>query len=101
VLVEELGVSDDVYDRAAFVIALHGDTREYRIAAGLGFGGKFRHEPTHGRLGRSPIYVDCYPEDETERRRTLMARTNARLCQVALDHGLLPEHHDPKGERDG
>jgi hypothetical protein len=45
---------------------------EWRFCGHLGFGGKFR------RSG-DEIYVDCYPEDEDDRRKEIINTTNAML----------------------
>jgi hypothetical protein len=72
-LVAELAA--DEYWRDNFIATVtetDGTGKEYRLSSRLGFGGKFRNN-------HNGIYVDCYPEDETEERRIMIAKTNDQL----------------------
>jgi hypothetical protein len=81
-LVQHAGA--DHSDRYSFIfhVSKPRPTTEYRFGGLLGHGGKFRN-PSDSE--RTP-YVDCYPEDLDERRRTAIAETNEAL--VALFSNL-------------
>lgn len=51
---------------------------EYRFVGALGFGGKFRN---NGNWGNTP-YVDCYAEDVTPERSSMIERANKRLAEL-------------------
>lgn len=87
VLVEHAGAGDETTDWAQFVIAQTNGCAEYRFMGVLGFGGKFWHNPIRAKLGTGPgpFYVNCYPEDLNEKRRTVIDRTNAALAELAPD----------------
>ena len=55
-----------------------GICAEYRFMGALGFGGKFRN---NGNLNNTP-YVDCYPENETPERLSMIDRANERLAAL-------------------
>lgn len=86
ILVEECGhkVHDprdlDAFVRAIIVPQPDGGPpcREYRFCGALGFGGKFRN---NGNRDGIP-YVDCYLEDETPARRTMIEAANRRLHEL-------------------
>jgi hypothetical protein len=71
ILVQECGAPE--LQRASFV---HTQTtehcREWRFCGCLGFGGKFWNT-------NEKLYVNCYTEDETSERRTMIKRTNILL----------------------
>lgn len=81
ILVEECGATFD----HGFVF--HETTKyidEWRFMGRLGFGGKFRRNRgwrDDGTWGEK-WYVDCYPEDETDDRRALIAAANKRLADL-------------------
>ena len=83
ILREGCGYRADPYNGEGFMHAITtvGNTHactEYRFCGVLGFGGKFRN---NGNNDNVP-YVDCYPEDETEERRTVIEHANARLAEL-------------------
>lgn len=77
VLVTHAGASNEESSRISFVHEFskrERPTSEYRFMGKLGFGGKFRY----------PAFtVDCYPEDETPARRTVIEHTNQQLAALA------------------
>jgi len=81
VLVQHCGARDDD-QRAWFIEGVQRQQEaglgpvEWRFMGALGFGGKFRI--AHGR-----VYVDCYPEDETNERRGRIAVANHLLAELA------------------
>lgn len=74
VLVRHCGAS--AMDRETFVQRQGEGASEFRFMGNLGYGGKFWNNYCGAGLRWR---VDCYPEDETPRRRRMIARTNARL----------------------
>lgn len=75
----ECGASDTLEERMQFCVymcdpANGGATspREWRFVGALGGGGK-----VHASRGK--IYVDCYPEDLTEKRRAVIDAANVKL----------------------
>lgn len=60
----------------------HYGLTEYRFCGSLGFGGKVRWSDWRSERDGCPIYVDCYPEDETAERRQAINSTNAALRMV-------------------
>jgi len=75
-LVEYAGAPDNEFWRQTFVDWFTGtDGTEFRFQGALGFGGKLRRQD--GRL-----FVDCYPEDVTNVRRKMIARTNDALAAL-------------------
>jgi hypothetical protein len=76
VLVEYAGASSVDGEAYAFAHAVSVKrTDEYRFQGWLGFGGKFRNN-------HSGVYVDCYAEDETEKRRAHIDTCNAKLREL-------------------
>lgn len=73
ILVKYAGAPDDAMDRRAFAVAHRNGCEEYRFMGRLGFGGKYRSKTNT---------VDCYPEDMTPERRTIIDATNAALNGV-------------------
>jgi hypothetical protein len=73
VLVETCGANE--YWRDEFVRHQTKGCFEYRLSSKLGFGGKFWN--ANGRW-----YVNCYSEDETTARCTMMDEANARLKKL-------------------
>jgi len=61
----------------------HEDGVEYRCCSVLGFGGKFWNDG--GKL-----YVNCYPEDETDERYLLIEEINGLLQHILEDYLLNP-----------
>ena len=61
-------------DRESFVFHLTGENPpvEWRFGGVLGFGGKFW-------ANNNRLYVTCYREDETSKRRKVIDRTNDAL----------------------
>lgn len=77
VLVAEAGAPDDELCRLS--LAAHWPrTREHRFGGFLGSGGKLRYD-------RQRVYVDCYPEDETDERRDLIGRVNDLLAPLGAE----------------
>lgn len=79
VLVAHCGAQDDKYDRLSFVQNFTSErpSMEWRFQGALGFGGKFRYPR---------ITVDCYPEDETPKRKEMIQRVNSMLEQIRLEY---------------
>lgn len=78
ILQEECGATN--YWRENFVYCLtHDSVREYRFQGSLEFGGKFRQDLHRGRF-----WVDCYREDETPERLTMISRANERLKLLSI-----------------
>lgn len=48
---------------------------EWRFCGKLGFGGKLRYRDYE----EPPLHVDCYPEDNTKQRQTVIDDTNSKL----------------------
>jgi hypothetical protein len=88
ILVRTCGARDGVdafgpTDRWSFIQSIERQLHvpgpvEYRFQGALGVGGKFRI--AHGR-----VYVDCYPEDETDERRGRIAVANECLAQLSRE----------------
>jgi hypothetical protein len=65
-------------DRAEFVLAqTDGVVTEWRFCGHLGFGGKFWRNG-----GR--IYVSCYPEDMSPKRKEILSAANIALATLNL-----------------
>ncbi|MDR9839675.1 MULTISPECIES: hypothetical protein [Herbaspirillum] len=76
-LVEYAGAidADDLRQRFVFEFSQRASpTNEYRFQGALGFGGKFRYPQ---------LTVDCYPEDLTPARNTMIQETNLALARIA------------------
>lgn len=56
--------------------------REFRFIGALGYGGKVWWDPVAALTGRTPLWVNCYREDETPERAAAIARANARLAEL-------------------
>lgn len=94
ILVEEIGLRDDrvpgvEHDsgcaRDVYDWLISGATsREIRLHAGLGYGGKLLIQATQ----QAPV-VTCYAEDETEDRLEMMRRANERLGALFADIDLF------------
>lgn len=80
VLVKHIGVRES--ERKSFVF--YFGTPEYRIGGKLGFGGKFK--ATDERL-----YVDCYPEDLTPKRKRAINKANKSLAKIS-ESSLAKKH---------
>ena len=81
ILKEECGYRCDPYNGEGFIRAIttvgnEHPCEEYRFIGALGFGGKFRN---NGNRANTP-YVDCYPENETPDRKTMIEAANMRLA---------------------
>ncbi len=80
ILVESAGARDDAYDKRTFVhSALEWDYNfnfEYRFMGSLGGGGKI-WLPLDG-----DPYVNCYRENETPERKSMMEETNRKLSAL-------------------
>jgi len=61
---------------------------EWRFSGKLGFGGKFR------RLSQK-VYIDCYPEDETNERKAIIQKVNILLGDLMPSGGVYgsPAEH--------
>ncbi|WP_413460476.1 hypothetical protein [Herbaspirillum huttiense] len=67
---------DDLRQRFVYEFSQKASpTSEYRFQGALGFGGKFRYPQ---------LTVDCYPEDLTPSRNTMIQEANVALAQFAL-----------------
>ena len=80
--------SPDQQEAFARVFATEGGQgcTEYRFCGSLGFGGKV--------WNNCGLYVNCYPEDETERRQRIIDATNAALApiQAEIEAEIRGEH---------
>lgn len=76
ILVEECGAN--VNDPIGFISEFSSDDpcREWRFQGSLGFGGKFRYPY---------MTVDCYREDETDKRLKCIDAANKRLAELKLE----------------
>lgn len=74
ILIEHCGVAAN---RRKTIVEdlMWNDLTEYRFMAGLGVGGKLKHN--HNRL-----YVDCYPEDNNSSRRLMIQAANSKLAKL-------------------
>lgn len=72
VLVETCGAPPQMWDQFKLYFP---ECTEFRFQGDLGFGGKVW-------ANRGRIYVNCYPEDETPERATLIRVANAQLNQA-------------------
>lgn len=98
ILVKHLGITDDLYDREAFVRLQSSQyCGEYRISGPLGFGGKFRRgvvmpgTPEYDADADEFWYVDYYREDKNAKRDALMNKTNEALRALNLST-VEPRH---------
>ena len=71
ILVEECGASQDDMG----FISRQGDFVEWRFIGALGFGGKVWKN-------RGQLYVNCYHENETPERLSMIKRANRRLADL-------------------
>lgn len=78
-LVEHAGASNEITQRARFVIAQSKGCEEYRFGGRLGFGGKFHYHPL---AIECPIYVNCYHEDLNQTTAQVIYRTNNALTRL-------------------
>lgn len=91
ILVEHAGAPTGDEARDLFVQAMLREERpvqEYRFQGNLGFGGKFMRND-------GMLYVQCYREDETPKRRTVLDKTNELLKLLTPEggvHGSPLEH---------
>ena len=70
---------DVAHGKRSFVrYALEGTWTEYRFCGNLGFGGKLW-------LNAGRIYVACYSEDSTPRRKAAIAAANMELNEILLE----------------
>lgn len=74
ILVEECGASEE--PNPGFFVHFP-KCREYRFCGSLGFGGKVWASRSPGF---QPIYVTCYPEDETPERAAAIHAANKALA---------------------
>lgn len=54
---------------------------EYRFMGSLGGGGKIWWNPSSQH---APVYVTCYPEDESNRRHDIVERVNEKLASFGV-----------------
>jgi hypothetical protein len=73
-----LQACEQIQDRSS------GDCLEYRFCGVLGFGGKFwRYQ--------NRLYITCYPEDETEKRRGVIQKVNQLLEAIRAESTKISE----------
>lgn len=84
ILVKLAGAIDDESNRAQFHHFWNerDQYREYRFIGLLGFGGKFWCDSRGGGW-----HVDCYSEDKTPYRKTVIQNTNSALATLEADRG--------------
>jgi hypothetical protein len=75
ILVAECGATEDWRTHFIYSTSQRYPSIEYRFQGALGFGGKFWTD-------RSRWYVNCYSEDETPERATMIERTNGLLAKL-------------------
>lgn len=80
ILVEHAGARDDEGERQAFaqhVAHVERPCQEYRFQGKLGFGGKFWNDDR-----RETPFVNCYSENATPERTSIILKTNAALAAL-------------------
>lgn len=83
ILVRLAGASNDEHTRDYFVFhqTRERPPTEWRFMGDLGFGGKLYR---NGFNPDQPLYVTCYPEDETPERKKTIEKTNRALRELCL-----------------
>ena len=87
ILVEHAGARPS--DRDCFILNCLDDEHpltEYRFCGLLGFGGKFWRCD-------GMVYVNCYPEDDNQKRTLIIDKTNKALAAITPAEGV---HGSPK-----
>ena len=74
VLCREAGAREGACDYEEFLASWPHSATEYRFMGSLGWGGKVWYNAPNARA-----YVTCYPEDATNHRQSVIARTNEAL----------------------
>ncbi len=84
VLVDHAGASDHPYDGEVFVFCQAAKVEpEWRFCGSLGAGGKFRRNRVWiGDVCTESWTVDCYAEDLTDERQTVIDKTNEALAEL-------------------
>jgi hypothetical protein len=80
ILVEMGGADEHMRDAFISYFTGSGHSREWRFSGKLGYGGKFWYRDYLDHQ----ITVNCYPEDMTQERSTLIDQMNEALAKIKV-----------------